>query len=346
MKKVITVLLACALLGIDQPTASDVLAKILTRVRSVYREAQADRIITHDPTISVKRAKVARVEHPGVALEPAQAVRFEQVGTALHAINCSRLWPALFTCISIGLRRGEVLALEWRHIRFDTGTLEVRQVLAAAIKGSFVLKPFAKTNAGNRDIRMPGSLVRVLEAHLVAQRLECEIIGAPFDDRTPVFATFERTLPHPDNLARALNALLEWSNPGTITRKHKGVERHLTLEQRLKAIPVPVRAALRAVLESGKPLPDISPHDLRHTCITMWLRNGRPIGVVARDAGHENANVTYRTYQHVLPSERDQHVMDLFPVGHAPVGRASDTDTQNTVNQDRLEGGQRKIPRV
>ena len=56
----------------------------------------------------------------------------------------------------------------------------------------------------------------------------------------------------------------------------------------------------------------ISPHDLRHTCGSLWLRNRRPIEVVSRDLGHQDINVTYKIYRHVLKSEREQHVMDLF----------------------------------
>jgi integrase len=233
-------------------------------------------------------------------------------GSRSNKNRVSRLWPALFTCISIGLRRGEVLAPQWFHIRFDTGEFRVRQTLTASRKGLFRLKPHAKTNAGNRDILMPPSLIRVLAAHQVTQRFECEALGLPFSENDFVFATIERTHPHPDNLARALDALLEWSEPGVLIRKKGDVETHLTLEQRLKAISVPLRPALRQVLQAGDVLPDISPHDLRHTCATLWLRARRPIEVVSRDLGHEKPNVTYRTYRHVLPSEREQNVMDLF----------------------------------
>jgi hypothetical protein len=72
----------------------------------------------------------------------------------------------------------------------------------------------------------------------------------------------------------------------------------------------------------------------------VWLRNGRPIGVVSKDAGHENTNVTYRTYQHVLPSERDAHIMDLFPDASSSVGHTLDTDSENANSELDLEAGQ------
>jgi integrase len=86
----------------------------------------------------------------------------------------------------------------------------------------------------------------------------------------------------------------------------------VSLEQRLKAIDAKDWPELRALIESGPRLPAISPHDLRHTCGSLWLRNRRPIEVVSRDLGHQDINVTYKIYRHVLESEREHQVMDLF----------------------------------
>ena len=92
------------------------------------------------------------------------------------------------------------------------------------------------------------------------------------------------------------------------------LEVEVSLEQRLKAIDAKDRPSLRALIESGQKLPAISPHDLRHTCGSLWLRNRRPIEVVSRDLGHQDINVMYKIYRHVLESERQQHVRDLFPM--------------------------------
>jgi integrase len=310
-------------LGKDRPTSSVVLAKILTIVRSVFREALADGLINRDPTLGVKRVKAARTEHPGISLDFPELERLEQLGTLLHRIGNSRLWPALFTCVSIGLRRGEALALTWKHINLETGVLSVRQNLVKAER-NWKIKAHPKTDAGNRDVRMPESLRAALEMHQTIQRGECQRLGIAWSVTLPVFATHEMTHSHPDNLNRALDAILEWSEPGSIVRKKKTgntadataqtLEVEVSLEQRLKAIDAKDRPELRALIESGSRLPAISPHDLRHTCGSLWLRKRRPIEVVSRDLGHQDINVTYKIYRHVLESEREQHVMDLFPL--------------------------------
>jgi integrase len=85
-------------------------------------------------------------------------------------------------------------------------------------------------------------------------------------------------------------------------------------------IPRHHRSHLETVIRSGKPLPLISPHDLRHTAGTLMLRRGVPIEVVSKTLGHADISLTYRVYRHVLESERRQHVVDLFdtPIPERP----------------------------
>lgn len=47
----------------------------------------------------------------------------------------------------------------------------------------------------------------------------------------------------------------------------------------------------------------ITPHSLRHTCITMQLNAGIPIKVVSKRAGHANERITLGIYTHVLKEQ-------------------------------------------
>ena len=50
-------------------------------------------------------------------------------------------------------------------------------------------------------------------------------------------------------------------------------------------------------------LPRINFHGLRHSYVTMLLRDGVPLRVVSQRAGHSNVNVTSAIYSHVLPGD-------------------------------------------
>ena len=43
-------------------------------------------------------------------------------------------------------------------------------------------------------------------------------------------------------------------------------------------------------------LPDMSPHDLRHTCVSMLLQSGADIKSVQDIIGHSNASTTLNFY--------------------------------------------------
>lgn len=74
-------------------------------------------------------------------------------------------------------------------------------------------------------------------------------------------------------------------------------------------------------MQAGKKLPDISPHDLRHTYATLALRRGVPVEVVSKILGHARVSITLDVYRHVLDNERRATVVDLFDaVPAAPIG--------------------------
>ena len=49
-------------------------------------------------------------------------------------------------------------------------------------------------------------------------------------------------------------------------------------------------------------LPDMSPHDLRHTCASLLLQSGADIKSVQDILGHSNASTTLNFYVHPIIS--------------------------------------------
>ena len=65
------------------------------------------------------------------------------------------------TELTTGLRRGELLALQWDDLSFKTGTLRVERQVHRA-KGELII-PQPKTKAANRTITLPAPLLSVLK---------------------------------------------------------------------------------------------------------------------------------------------------------------------------------------
>lgn len=64
-----------------------------------------------------------------------------------------------------------------------------------------------------------------------------------------------------------------------------------------------VNNRLRQVLKALKIEKRLTPHSFRHTFASLLLAERRPVPEVSRLLGHKNAQITYSTYAHYVPSE-------------------------------------------
>ncbi|HTR36561.1 MAG TPA: tyrosine-type recombinase/integrase [Bryobacteraceae bacterium] len=108
----------------------------------------------------VARNVAALVDPPRVAAKEVQPFTTHQARAFLKAVQTDRL-EALFTvAISLGLRQGEALALRWRDIDLEAGTLRVRYALQR-------LKSKWKVADGRRDLKEISEPDPPVEIHLV-----------------------------------------------------------------------------------------------------------------------------------------------------------------------------------
>ena len=287
--------------GLGQTMAPRTQSKVLTRLRSLFREAVSDQIIYVSPVEGVRKVKTPSAEAVGTVLDFGQAARFQEVGQALYGADLCRLWPALFTAVSVGLRRGEVMGLAWEQVDFKKGVLHIRQQLKVE-HGKPVLGTL-KTQHSRRDVFIPESLRLLLQGLRERQEAERAVLGSVWRETGAVFATTDGGWTHPANLTRALSHIIEWSEPSAIEKRARAVRAVVSSD---------ALACLEAVARAGDKLPDLSPHDLRHTYATLALRRKVPPEVVSKTLGHARVSITMDIYRHVLDSERRDHLIDLF----------------------------------
>jgi integrase len=96
----------------------------------------------------------------------------------LEAVSGTTLFPLFVTAASTGCRRGELLALEWNDIDFQTGMVTVSKSLEQT-KSGLRLK---STKSGKaRRFPLPSVALSVLLEHRRGQRLENPIEPASKD---------------------------------------------------------------------------------------------------------------------------------------------------------------------
>jgi integrase len=120
-----------------------------------------------------------------------------------NAQSCTGHWlfPVAALALGTGMRRGEILALQWGDVDLDGATLRVDRSLEETKAGLRAKAP--KTKHGRRTISLPASTVDALRQHR-RQQLELRLalgMGRESAD-TLVFSTPEGAALSPDNLSR------------------------------------------------------------------------------------------------------------------------------------------------
>jgi integrase len=130
-------------------------------------------MLLHNPVRDVDKPKPVRKEiHP---LDAAQAAAF------LKEAAKDRLSAMYAVALDTGMRQGELFALAWSDIDWDSGTVQVRHSLEE-LAGALRLKE-VKTKKGKRRIKLTASTVATLHEHRKAMLAEGHANGPVFCDQ-------------------------------------------------------------------------------------------------------------------------------------------------------------------
>jgi integrase len=138
---------------------------------------------------------------PKVERDEVQIIEEHRLKELLDKLRGRSIYPKVILALFTGLRRGELLALRWRHVNLDRKILEVREALEQTSAGVRIKPP--KSKAGRRDISLPDIAVGVLRDHRRSQ-LELRVrlgLGKLSDDDDLIFATLDGSLPSPKLLS-------------------------------------------------------------------------------------------------------------------------------------------------
>lgn len=142
--------------------------------------------------IAMQRERVARnvatlVEPPRQERpktpDPLDVEECKRVLAAAEGLRNSARWTV---ALALGLRQSEALALQWKDIDLDRGTLSVRRGLHR-VPGEGLVFTEPKTDRSRRTIAVPAPLIEALRKHRIAQNEERLLAGTEWDDWDLVF---------------------------------------------------------------------------------------------------------------------------------------------------------------
>lgn len=248
----------------------------------IFTSAEESNIISKSPCskLSAKGGKPQKVK---------QVLSDEQVEKLLEAIE--GLPPYVFVMIGLycGLRREEILALQWDCVFLDVPApyLSVKRAWHTEHNRPVILDEL-KTKAAKRDIPIPPQLLDCLKE--AKNSSKSKYVVANRDGEALSYTQFQRV----------------WKYIVTRSNKERTYVRYVN-GQRIKHTVTPVLGEKAA--HNGKVVYSldfqVTPHQLRHTYITNLIYAGVDPKTVQYLAGHENSKITMDIYAKVKYNNPD-----------------------------------------
>ena len=201
------------------------------------------------------RNPTQHAERPKVEKRAKRVLDDDEFRALLDRAEGGRLYAPLYTILSTGLRRGEVLALRWRNIAIDDRALFVVESLEETKHGLRVKE--VKTAASRRQVDLPASAVDVLRQHRLEQRKEHFRLGLGWSVDTLVFPTPLGEPQRPRDFTKSVTRLAKAAGIDGFT-PHAGRHDHFT--RLLRAGTHPKIAQVRAGHSSIQVTLDVYSH--------------------------------------------------------------------------------------
>lgn len=241
-------------------------------LRSIFTKAKEWKVIIVNPMDGVAKPK----DEP----KEMEVYNEKEVSILLEALQKEsiRLRIMITLAITTGMRRAELLGLEWKHIDLENGIIDVRQTIPMFKNGEPVIKG-PKKKSSIRKIVIPSSIsaeLKLYQAHMMRTRSNTE---APWEGGEHYFLFAHET-----------------GKP---------------------LYPKTLYDQWRDFVKSVPGLKHIRFHDLRHTSATLLINQGVHAKIISNRLGHSKIATTMNVYGHVIESA-DRAAADTFNSLFAP----------------------------
>ena len=245
-------------------------------LKCIFYSAERSQILEHNPCVGIsgKGGKPAKKR---------EALTDQQVEVLLDTVR--GLPPYLFIMLGLysGLRREEILALQWDCVFLDESTpyISVRRAWRTEHNRP-VISTVLKTKAAKRDIPIPKCLVDCLREAKTASKSDYVISDS---EGQPLAASqFQRVWQY---------VVVRSTKPRNYYKYVNGQSIKYTVTPTL-GMTQRNQPKIKYTLDF-----DVTPHQLRHTYITNLLYAGVDPKTVQYLAGHENSKTTMDIYAKV-----------------------------------------------
>ena len=272
-----------AMLSAANKSAS-VYKSVTVLFKCIFKSAKDSRIIDKDPTIYLTS------KGGGIPQQDKIPLSDEQVEKLIETVK--GLPPYVFVMIGIyaGLRREEILALQWDSVFLDCDApyLTVRRAWHTESNRPIIMTEL-KTKAANRDIPLPDCLVECLRE--AKAKSKSQYVVANSEGNPLSYTQFKRLWQYIVTRTAGEHIYYRYENGKRV--KH-------TINAKLGE-----KAAHNGRVVYSLDF-EVTPHMLRHTYITNLIYSGADPKTVQYLAGHESSKITMDIYAKVKYNRPDE----------------------------------------
>lgn len=229
--------------------------KSFNALNSIFKLAVKYEVLNKNP--------VDKVDRPSVTYKESEVYDYEELKQLYHLLNeqdNKQMVLIVKMALLTGMRKGEILALQWDDVDFSTNTIHVRQSLSYTKDTGYMLKQ-PKTKGSIRKVAPPKGYMEELKKHIYHKKTE-HMEAAELWEGGNYYYVFSSDLGKP----------LHRDSPNRWWR--------------------------RFLKRTG--FKSIRFHDLRHTAATDLINKGANIHSISKRLGHANIKTTYNIYGHYL----------------------------------------------
>ena len=199
--------------------------------------------------------------------------KIDDTGKEYHveAYSETRTLPTQFKlfyhmALFCGLRRGELVALEWSDLDFNENSVSVTKS-TSSVNGEIITKT-TKTTSSIRKISVPASVMQLAKEYRKEQMEYRLSIGSKWEGDNYIFIQWNGKQMHPDTPYKTFKKIIKRYNS--------------------------------TVANEADKLPDIPLHGLRHTSATLLISQNVDVKTVSNRLGHAQTSTTMDIYSHAL----------------------------------------------
>ncbi len=171
-------------------------------LNQVLNLAVKNKLLPANPCADLKLPKVERYE--------SSFYTAQQVQTLFKALEGDPIGPAVRMTAIYGLRRSELLELQWSHVHLDEGTMTIAHTVVKVTK--VVSKDKTKNNASRRTYPLTEEAKAILQSLKAAEERNRSMMGKAYQENDYVFKWPDGHTISPDYLSHRFNTLLKKHN--------------------------------------------------------------------------------------------------------------------------------------